>query len=332
MIKDRHQRFRAHRADRRAARRKAAQRRGGGRGQRFARAAAARLPAQARLCARPASAMTWRSKDQFLLVDGRPLRVDRRQGSGRLGLGRPGRRRRHRVDRDLPHQGQGRGAPARGRAAGDHLGAVEGRHAGVRLRREHRPLRRRVDRLGRVVHHQLPGARGQGARRRFGIKRGLMTTVHATTATQKTVDGVSGKDWRFGRGILDNIIPASTGAAKAVTRCCPSSKASSPACRSAFRLRRFGRRSDLRARPRGELRRHLRGDEARLRRTAEGRARLHRRGGGLDRHARRILHVGVRRKAGMQLDPTFVKVVAWYDNEWGYASKLLDLAVTMARR
>jgi glyceraldehyde 3-phosphate dehydrogenase len=55
----------------------------------------------------------------------------------------------------------------------------------------------------------------------FGIKRGLMTTVHATTATQKVVDGTSGKDWRFGRGILDNIIPASTGAAEAVTRVLP---------------------------------------------------------------------------------------------------------------
>ena len=55
----------------------------------------------------------------------------------------------------------------------------------------------------------------------FGIRRGLMTTVHATTATQKTVDGVSGKDWRFGRGILDNIIPASTGAAEAVTKVLP---------------------------------------------------------------------------------------------------------------
>ena len=58
----------------------------------------------------------------------------------------------------------------------------------------------------------------------FGIRRGLMTTVHATTATQKTVDGVSGKDWRFGRGILENIIPASTGAAEAVTKVLPSLK------------------------------------------------------------------------------------------------------------
>src|SRR5207237_5553599 len=58
----------------------------------------------------------------------------------------------------------------------------------------------------------------------FGIKRGLMTTVHATTATQKVVDGVSGKDWRFGRGILENIIPASTGAAEAVTRVLPTLK------------------------------------------------------------------------------------------------------------
>ena len=56
----------------------------------------------------------------------------------------------------------------------------------------------------------------------FGLRRGLMTTVHAATATQKTVDGVSGKDWRFGRGILENIIPASTGAAEAVWKVLPS--------------------------------------------------------------------------------------------------------------
>src|SRR5690606_3961132 len=55
----------------------------------------------------------------------------------------------------------------------------------------------------------------------FGIKRGLMTTVHATTATQKTVDGPSAKEWRFGRGILDNIIPSSTGAAKAIGKVLP---------------------------------------------------------------------------------------------------------------
>src|SRR5262249_42842973 len=58
----------------------------------------------------------------------------------------------------------------------------------------------------------------------FGMKRGLMTTIHATTATQKVVDGTSGKDWRFGRGILENIIPASTGAAQAVTKVLPSLK------------------------------------------------------------------------------------------------------------
>jgi glyceraldehyde 3-phosphate dehydrogenase len=58
----------------------------------------------------------------------------------------------------------------------------------------------------------------------FGIRRGLMTTVHATTATQNVVDGVSGKDWRFGRGILENIIPASTGAAEAVTKVIPELK------------------------------------------------------------------------------------------------------------
>ena len=125
----------------------------------------------------------------------------------------------------------------------------------------------------------------------FGIKRGLMTTVHATTATQKTVDGVSGKDWRFGRGILDNIIPASTGAAKAVAKVLPALKG---------RLTGMSFRVpvsdvsvvDLTCELEREARYdgHLRGDEARVRGPAEGRARLHGRGGRLHRHARRSLH------------------------------------------
>ena len=79
----------------------------------------------------------------------------------------------------------------------------------------------RGHRLERLLHHELPGAHRQGLNDNFGIKRGLMTTVHAATATQKTVDGPSKKDWRGGRGILENIIPSSTGAAKAVGKVMP---------------------------------------------------------------------------------------------------------------
>jgi glyceraldehyde 3-phosphate dehydrogenase len=165
----------------------------------------------------------------------------------------------------------------------------------------------------------------------FGIRRGLMTTVHATTATQKTVDGVSGKDWRFGRGILDNIIPASTGAAEAVTKVLPSLKG---------RLTGMSFRVpvpdvsvvDLTC----ELAREATyaGICAAMKQASEGPLR-----GVLGYTDEEVVSTDLRgesctsvfdAKAGIQLDPTFVKLVAWYDNEWGYSSKLLDLAVRIA--
>jgi glyceraldehyde 3-phosphate dehydrogenase len=167
----------------------------------------------------------------------------------------------------------------------------------------------------------------------FGLRRGLMTTVHATTATQKVVDGVSGKDWRFGRGILDNIIPASTGAAEAVTKVLPS---------LAGRLTGMSFRVpvsdvsvvDLTC----ELARETRYADvcAAMKEAAEGSL-----AGVLGYTEDEIVSADVRgetrtslfdARAGLQLDPTFVKVVAWYDNEWGYSSKLLDLAAMTAAR
>ena len=131
----------------------------------------------------------------------------------------------------------------------------------------------------------------------FGIKRGLMTTVHATTATQKVVDGVSGKDWRFGRGILENIIPATTGAAEAVTKVLPTLKGKLTGM--SFRVPTSDVSVvDLTC----ELVREASyGDICvAMKRASEGppqgRARLHRGGSGLDRHARRIVHVRIRRK------------------------------------
>ncbi|HEU4577005.1 MAG TPA: type I glyceraldehyde-3-phosphate dehydrogenase [Polyangiaceae bacterium] len=164
----------------------------------------------------------------------------------------------------------------------------------------------------------------------FGLVRGLMTTVHATTATQKTVDGTSGKDWRFGRGILDNIIPASTGAAKAVTRVLPSLKGKLTGM--SFRVPV----SDVSVvdltcqleRPAS----YQEICEAMLR-ASQGPLR-----GVLGYTDEEVVSSDLRgeactsvfdAKAGIQLDPTFVKLIAWYDNEWGYSSKLLDLAVRM---
>ena len=163
----------------------------------------------------------------------------------------------------------------------------------------------------------------------FGIKRGLMTTVHATTATQKVVDGVSGKDWRFGRGILENIIPASTGAAEAVTRVLPALKGKLTGM--SFRVPT----SDVSVVDltcelvREASYRDICG--AMKRASEEGALK-----GVLGYTDEEVVSTDMRgesctsvfdAKAGLQLDPTFVKLIAWYDNEWGYSSKLLDLAV-----
>jgi glyceraldehyde 3-phosphate dehydrogenase len=165
----------------------------------------------------------------------------------------------------------------------------------------------------------------------FGLARGLMTTVHATTATQKTVDGVSGKDWRFGRSILDNIIPASTGAAQAVTKVLPALKGKLTGM--SFRvpvsdvsvvdltceLVRETRYADICAAMKAASVGPLAGvlgytDEEVVSTDMRGEA---------------CISVFDAR-AGLQLDPTFVKLIAWYDNEWGYSNKLLDLATRIA--
>jgi glyceraldehyde 3-phosphate dehydrogenase len=166
----------------------------------------------------------------------------------------------------------------------------------------------------------------------FGIRRGLMTTVHATTASQRVVDGPSGKDWRFGRGILENIIPASTGAAKAVTKVLPQLEGRLTGM--AFRVPVSDVSVvDLTC----ELVRPTTYPEicAAMKRASEGALQ-----GVLGYTDEDVVSTDLRgesctsvfdAKAGLQLDPTFVKVVSWYDNEWGFSSKLLDLALTVAR-
>jgi glyceraldehyde 3-phosphate dehydrogenase len=165
----------------------------------------------------------------------------------------------------------------------------------------------------------------------FGIKRGLMTTIHATTATQKVVDGVSGKDWRFGRGILENIIPASTGAAEAVSKVLPGLKGKLTGM--SFRVPT----SDVSV---VDLTCELVRDAsyasicAAMKRASEGSLK-----GVLGYSEEEVVSTDMRgdsctcvfdAQAGIQLDPTFVKLIAWYDNEWAYSCKLLDLAIRMA--
>ena len=165
----------------------------------------------------------------------------------------------------------------------------------------------------------------------FGIKRGLMTTVHAATATQKTVDGPSKKDWRGGRGILENIIPSSTGAAKAVGKVLPelNGKLTGMSLRVPTSDVSF---VDLTC----ELNTPATYDEicAAMKAASEGELK-----GILGYTDEAVVSTDFRNdprtsifdvKAGIQLDPTFVKVCAWYDNEWGYSNKVLEMARVIA--
>jgi glyceraldehyde 3-phosphate dehydrogenase len=166
----------------------------------------------------------------------------------------------------------------------------------------------------------------------FGIKRGLMTTVHAATATQKTVDGPSKKDWRGGRGILENIIPSSTGAAKAVGKVIP--ELNKKLTGMAFRVPTSDVSVvDLTV----ELNREATYEQicAAMKAASEGPM-----NGVLGYTTEKVVSIDFRGEActsvfdadaGIALDPTFVKVVAWYDNEWGYSCKVLDMVRVMAK-
>ena len=160
----------------------------------------------------------------------------------------------------------------------------------------------------------------------WGVKRGLMTTVHAATATQKTVDSPSNKDWRGGRGILENIIPSSTGAAKAVGVVIP--ELNKKLTGMSFRVPTSDVSVvDLTV----ELNKPATYAEicAAMKAASEGAMK-----GVLGYTEAKVVSTDFRGEsctsvfdadAGMALDGTFVKVVAWYDNEWGYSSKVLEM-------
>ena len=166
---------------------------------------------------------------------------------------------------------------------------------------------------------------------KWGIKRGLMTTVHAATASQKVVDGPSQKDWRGGRGILENIIPSSTGAAKAVGKVIP--ELNGKLTGMSFRVPTSNVSvvdltvaldkgasyeeicAEMKAQSEGALKGILGYTEEMVVGTDfRGDART----SVFDVHA------------GIQMDDTFVKLVAWYDNEWGYSNKCLEMARVVA--
>ena len=168
---------------------------------------------------------------------------------------------------------------------------------------------------------------------KWGIKRGLMTTVHAATATQKTVDGPSNKDWRGGRGILENIIPSSTGAAKAVGVVIP--ELNKKLTGMAFRVPTSDVSvvdltvelntaatyaeicAEMKAQSQGALKGILGYTEEKVVSTDFR-----------DETCTSVFDA----EAGIALDSTFVKVVSWYDNEWGYSSKVCEMIRVVAAK
>ena len=167
---------------------------------------------------------------------------------------------------------------------------------------------------------------------KFGIVKGLMTTVHAATATQKTVDGPSMKDWRGGRGILENIIPSSTGAAKAVGKVIP--ELNKKLTGMAFRVPTSDVSVvDLTV----VLAKETTYDaiKAAMKEASEGELK-----GILGYTEEKVVSTDFRgesktsifdAEAGIMLDSTFVKIVSWYDNEWGYSNKVLEMVRVIAK-
>ena len=174
--------------------------------------------------------------------------------------------------------------------------------------------------LAKVVHDK------------WGIKRGLMTTVHAATATQKTVDGPSNKDWRGGRGILENIIPSSTGAAKAVGVVIP--ELNKKLTGMSFRVPTSDVSVvDLTV----ELVKEADYKDICAEMKAQSQGALK---GILGYTEDKVVATDFRGEvctsvfdadAGIALDKTFIKVVSWYDNEWGYSNKCLEMARVVSR-
>ena len=167
---------------------------------------------------------------------------------------------------------------------------------------------------------------------KWGIKRGLMTTVHAATATQKTVDGPSNKDWRGGRGILENIIPSSTGAAKAVGVVIP--ELNKKLTGMSFRVPT----SDVSV---VDLTCELNSPATMAEICAEMKAQSHGALKGILGYTEdKVVATDFRgdtrtsifdADASIALDSTFVKIIAWYDNEWGYSNKCLEMVRVVAK-
>jgi len=168
---------------------------------------------------------------------------------------------------------------------------------------------------------------------KFGIVEGLMSTIHATTATQKTVDGPSSKDWRGGRAVNNNIIPSSTGAAKAVGKVIPSlnGKLTGLSFRVptldvsvvdlVVRLEKSATYDEIKAAVKEASEGSMKGVMAYTEDAVVSTDFL-------GHSASSIFDA----QGGIQLNPNFVKLISWYDNEWGYSKRVCDLLVYAAKK
>jgi glyceraldehyde 3-phosphate dehydrogenase len=168
---------------------------------------------------------------------------------------------------------------------------------------------------------------------RFGLAEGLMTTVHATTATQKTVDGPSNKDWRGGRGAAQNIIPAATGAAKAVTLVLPELKgkltgmsfripvADVSVVDLTFKTAKATSLKEINAAMKEASEGEMKGILGYTDEEVVSTDFIH--------DARSSIYDA---SAGIELNANFFKVVSWYDNEWGYSNRVVDLLLAMGKK
>ena len=264
---------------------------------------------------------------------------DRGKRSGEPQVGRSRRRVRHRVDGLFMDKAKAERAHQGRREEGRAVRAFQGRHPDVRHGREPQDLQ------GPSTSSRTPPARPTAWRPlakvvndNFGIVEGLMTTVHAVTATQKTVDGPSARrTWRGGRAAVQNIIPSSTGAAKAVGKVIPALKGKLTGM--SFRVPTPDVSVvDLTCPPREGAGRGcgIAYDAIKAAMKAASEGELKGILGYTEDDVVSTDFIGDPRtsifdaKAGIMLNPNFVKLVSWYDNEWGYSNKLVDFIVYMA--
>ncbi len=221
----------------------------------------------------------------------------------------------------------------RGQEGRDHRAGEEaGHHHGAgRERRRLRPGEA-PHHLERVVHDQLPGADRQGAARAFGIRKGWMTTVHSYTNDQQLLD-LPHKDLRRARAAALSIIPTTTGAAVGGRRGAAGAEGQAGRHRDARAdAERLGGGPGGDARQEDVEGRGERGVQGGRGRAAQGHPRVRGRAARLDRLQRQRALVDPRRAVHQVMDGDFVKILAWYDNEWGYSNRCVDLLAFLQKK